>query len=65
MHTSRLILGLCLLLGGCANQARREAVAESRGYERGYEQATKEAYWRLQDQQRPPAAGAANNPNQP
>lgn len=60
MRPSRLILCLCALLGGCATPAVRDAAAEARGYERGYRQAIKEAYWLLQNQQRPPASAAPN-----
>lgn len=60
MRRSRLILCLCALLSGCAMPAARDAAAEVRGYERGYRQAIKEAYWLLQNQQRPPASAAPN-----
>lgn len=52
MRASRLMLGFCIILGGCATPASREAAAEARGYERGYRQAVKEHYWLIQQQQR-------------
>lgn len=61
MRPSRLIFCLCVVLGGCATPASREAAAEARGYERGYRQAIKETYWLLQNQQRPSAPAAPNS----
>lgn len=55
---------LTFLLAGCTTP-KRDAAAESRGYERGYRQATKEQYWIIQNQQRavPPALpNPANTP---
>lgn len=64
MRQCCLIAILCLLLGGCVS-ASRETAAEARGFERGYGQAMKEQYWRLQDQQRQPAANPTTNPVKP
>lgn len=58
---------LTFLLAGCTTP-KRDAEAETRGYERGYRQAVKEQYWIIQNQQRGPSAPAANdnpNPRQP
>ncbi|MCM2276036.1 MAG: hypothetical protein NDI75_14705 [Candidatus Didemnitutus sp.] len=60
----RLTFLFCLLLAGCASPAKRDAEAEARGYERGYQQAVREQYWLIQNQQRQPAASAPN-PRQP
>jgi hypothetical protein len=54
-----LMLLLCLAVGGCA-AGSREPAAEARGYERGYRQAVKEQYWRIQNQQREPVWTAPN-----
>jgi len=59
MRTGGLIV-LCLLASGCASKSR-DSAAEARGYERGYQQAVKEQYWHLQDQQHLPSRGSAHN----
>lgn len=64
MRPRQLIAFLSLALGGCATPARitdREAVAEARGYERGYRQAVQEQYWLIQNQQRQPLPAESNS----
>ena len=51
MRQRCLVLAMIFVLAGCAT-ADREAAAEARGFERGYWQAVKEQYWRIQNQQR-------------
>lgn len=63
MRPRQLILFLCLLLGGCATPSQREAAAEARGFERSYRQAIKEAYWQMQNQQRPSDTAETANPH--
>ena len=58
MRRSCLIV-LALALGGCAT-TKRQADAEARAYERGYQQAVQEQYCIIQNQQRPPPPPAAN-----
>ena len=60
---SLLLIVFCgTLLGGCATPAQREAAAEARGYERGYQQAVQEQYWIIQQQQRRSAAAQPPKP---
>lgn len=51
----RLSWLLLLGLAGCASPAKRDAETEARAYERGYQQAVREQYWLIQNQQRQPA----------
>ena len=50
--TLRPLLLALLAFTGCATLHHRETDAETHGYERGYQQAVKEQYWIIQNQQR-------------